>query len=145
MNPLKEKPMSDVQPDSTVLQPLVSAACAALRQAFETDLPAVEDVEAVREAEADLPQAERRDLYAARRLCNVTYGPLRRVRRRPALVGMRAFIVPHGDGHRIVVLAMEGSAAIYTPEGARAALAYVISAVADDLTALTGLPLACAP
>ena len=95
------------------VQSLVGAACSALRQAFERDLPWVDDVETVRDAESDLTQGERRDLYAARRLCNVFYGPLRHVRRRPALVGLRTVIVPHEGGNQIVVLAIEGSAAIY--------------------------------
>ena len=111
---------------NTTTASLIDAACAALRQAYETDLPWVVSVEVDRRADADLPQADRRDLYAAMRLCNVQYGPLREVRRRPALSGMRSCIVPHEGGHRIVVVSSEGPVAIYEPDGRVATLAQVL-------------------
>lgn len=111
---------------------LIGAATAALRQACETDLPWVETVEVEQGGEVALPQEGRRDLYAAKRLCNIQYGALRAIRRRPALSGLQTCIVPFADTHRIVVLSCEGAVAVYVPgeDGRSASLVQVLSNVA---------------
>lgn len=112
---------------------LIGAATAALRQAYETDLPWVESVEIEQGAEVDMSQQDRRDLYAAKRLCNIQYGALRAVRRRPELRGLQTCIVPYEGAHRIVVLSCEGAVAVYVPgeDGRSASLVQVLSKVAD--------------
>lgn len=112
---------------------LIGAATAALRQAYETDLPWVESVEIEQGAEVGLSQQDRRDLYAAKRLCNIQYGALRTVRRRPELRGLQTCIVPYEDAHRIVVLSCEGAVAVYAPseDGRSASLVQVLPNVAD--------------
>jgi hypothetical protein len=112
---------------------LIGAATAALRQAYETDLPWVESVEVEQGAEVALSQEDRRDLYAAKRLCNIQYGALRAIRRRPALSGLKTCIVPFAGTHRIVVLSCEGPAGVYVPgeDGCSASLVRVLSSAAD--------------
>lgn len=122
---------------------LIGAATAALRQAYETDLPWVESLEVERGAEAALPQGDRRDLYAAKRLCNIQYGPLRLVRRRPSLSGLQTCIVPQGDGHRIVVLSCEGPVAVYALNGSLAKLERVLPHAADLAMDLRAAPAEC--
>jgi hypothetical protein len=133
MNDAQEAPVAANAPS------LIAAACAALRQAYEVDLPWVDDVEVERDAEMALSQDSHRDLYAARCLCNVLYGSLRWMRRRPGLRGLRSVIVPDRGAHRIVVLAQEGSAAVYAAIDGKAQLLRVLARVdAESLDALVG-------
>jgi len=112
---------------------LIGAATAALRQAYETDLPWVESLEVEQGTEVALSQEDRRDLYAAKRLCNIQYGALRAIRRRPALSGLRTCIVPYAETHRIVVSSCEGAVGVYVPgeDGRSASLVQVLSSAAD--------------
>ncbi|MDE2463400.1 MAG: hypothetical protein KGO02_06775 [Alphaproteobacteria bacterium] len=133
MNDMQEAPVAADAPS------LIAAACAAVRRAYEVDLPWVDDFEVERDAEMALSQGNRRDLYAARLLCNVLYGSLRRMRRRPDPRGLRTVIVADRGAHRIVVLAQEGSAAVYAAIDGKPQLLCVLARVdAEGLDALIG-------
>jgi hypothetical protein len=120
-------------PQNITAGSLIGAAIAALRQAHETDLPWVEGVEVERGDVAGWSQQDRRDLYAAMRLCNIQYGALRAIRRRPALSGLRSCIVPFSGEHRIVVLSSEGPVVVYAPgeDGCSASLVRVFPCAAE--------------
>lgn len=119
--------------DASAIGDLLAASIVALQAAIQTDLPPMTTLLPVPGATRDLPQGVRRDLHAAENLYGVRFGAMHAVTHRPVAADTRTLIVPQGDGHKIIVLCVSGSAAVYAPIGRNASLDRVIPVVAGAM------------
>lgn len=114
----------------------IRAAVEALGLALRQDLPAVPAIVPdafSQDALNAIPQDLRRDLSAARSLYGVTLGPGRVISRRPHVGEVQTMLIPSRDGEvRIVVLCINGAAALYRIEGDQPELVRVIEHMSDD-------------
>ncbi len=119
--------------DASTIGDLLAASIVALQAAIQTDLPPMTTLLPLPGATRDLPQGVRRDLHAAESLYGIHFGPMRVVTQRPEAADTRTLVIPQGDGHKIIVLCVSGSAAVYAPIGRQAALDRVIPVVAGAM------------
>ena len=114
---------------ASAISDLLAASIVALQAAIQTDLPMMTTLVPVPGAAKGLPQGLQRDLHAAEQLYGVRFGPVHAVTRRPTIKDTRTFVVRQHGGPAIVVLAVTGAAAVYTPNGRRATLMGTIACV----------------
>lgn len=121
--------------DADALRLGIRAAVEALGLALRQDLPAVPAIVPdafSQDALNALPQDLRRDLSAARSLYGVTLGPGRVISRRPHVGDVQTMLIPTRGGEvRIVVLCINGAAALYRVAGKGPELVRVVDRLGD--------------